>query len=99
MLEGLLLALAVLVAIYLLIIFMAYFVFKRILGKPKAYVVYRNDSSNVEEIMMDNHYFGFGGVGDGYCYGHQSFDCLGKLSDREREAISNAEEQVREITE
>jgi len=33
-------------------------------------------------------YGGYGG--DGFCYTHQSFSCIDKLSDEERQAISDA---------
>jgi len=37
--------------------------------------------------------FGHGdGGGDGFCYAHQSFDCIERLTDEEKLVVKNAEE-------
>lgn len=47
-----------------------------------------SDSRTGEEIIqLGEHRFQFGGVGDGFCYGHQSFDCLDNLTVEERTAL------------
>lgn len=37
-----------------------------------------------------SHHFGFGGPGGGYCYKHQSFSCLEKLTRRQRTKLDKA---------
>lgn len=53
----------------------------------EATVTYYDPINDVQGIEVGTHYFEFGGQGDGYCYKHQSFDCLDNLSDEEREAL------------
>lgn len=59
--------------------------------KMKAKVVYFNVFDDVEQIELGEHLLQFGGVGDAYCYGHNSFDCLDALTNDEREALRKAE--------
>ncbi len=56
----------------------------------KATVVYV-DSSGHEEIEVNGHRIQYGGIGDRYCYTHQSFDCADELSAEEQEAVAIAE--------
>jgi hypothetical protein len=53
----------------------------------KAETVYVNTVDGSEEVKLGDHLFQFGGQGDGYCYGHQTFDCLENLTDEENEAL------------
>ena len=48
------------------------------------------DGSEIIELST-GHRIQAGGMGDGYCYGHQSFDCLEHLSDEELVAYGDAE--------
>lgn len=60
------------------------------IGPPaplRAVRVYYDPVNDTEEIELGAHHFGFGGQGDGYCYGHQSFDCIDNLTNEEREAL------------
>jgi hypothetical protein len=57
----------------------------------KAKVVYYDPISDVEQIEVNSHNIQFGGAGDGYCYTHQSFTCCDNLSEKEWNAIENAE--------
>lgn len=50
--------------------------------------------NDISECCVNGHCFEFGGPGDGFCYEHQSFDCLENLSPEEREAVDRAEYQV-----
>lgn len=49
-----------------------------------------------EEIDVNGHriQYGHGTGGDGFCYAHQSFDCVDNLTAAEREAVHNAESEV-----
>jgi len=60
-------------------------------GEHKARVTYVSDRDGSEIIELDDHEFQMGGIGDGYCYSHCTFDCLDNLTDAEREALKNAE--------
>ena len=43
-------------------------------------------------VGVNDHEIQFGGPdGDGFCYSHQSFDCLPLLSNKERMAIDDLE--------
>ena len=57
----------------------------------KAKRTYFDIFNDVEEIELGEHVLQFGGMGDGYCYGHQSFDCMEALTDEELEALRKAE--------
>lgn len=57
----------------------------------RAEVVWFSDVTGEEQVRLGDHDFGFGGVGDGYCYGHQSFDCIENLTPDERRALTAAE--------
>lgn len=46
---------------------------------------------DISVCEVNGHRIEFGGQGDGYCYAHQSFDCLDNLSDQEKAAIDDAE--------
>lgn len=51
------------------------------------------DDVNGTEMVKTStgHHLQYGGpAGDGYCYGHQSFDCLARLTREERDAINAA---------
>lgn len=49
-------------------------------------------SNGIESVTYVNgHEIQDGGVGDGYCYGHQSFDCVEKLTVEERAAMNIAD--------
>lgn len=58
----------------------------------KARVVYTCPRTSAEQIEVGSHSIQFGGgvQGDGYCYRHQSFDCVENLTDEEREAVHEA---------
>lgn len=55
-----------------------------------AKVVYYSPSHDVEHIELEEHVLQFGGMGDGYCYGHESFDCMEELSAEDLDAIRRA---------
>lgn len=55
-----------------------------------ATIVFTDRINNIEQIRLGDHLFEFGGHGDGYCYGHQSFKCLKQLTDAEYEALNGA---------
>jgi hypothetical protein len=58
----------------------------------KATVVYRSLSDGMEQIVVNGHNIQFGGRdGDGFCYAHQSFDCVRELSHEEHCAVMAAE--------
>ncbi len=61
------------------------------MGQVTARVVYTSEIDGSEEVELGAHRFQFGGVGDGFCYGHQSFDCLDALTAEERTALQEAE--------
>lgn len=49
---------------------------------------YRDGS---EMVKVGTHHFQFGGMnGDGYCYPHQTFDCLRDLTPEESRALNEA---------
>ncbi len=56
----------------------------------QATVVYYDAINDVELIECNGHRIQFGGQGGGYCFGHQSFDCLTNLSLEEITAFYNA---------
>jgi len=56
----------------------------------KAEISYYDGMNDITEVKLGDHHFGFGGMGDGYCYGHQSFDCLDNLSEEELKAVQEA---------
>lgn len=56
----------------------------------RAVVTYVDELDGSELVEVSGHRFQMGGQGDGYCYKHQSFDCLDRITDVEREAIKNA---------
>ncbi len=58
----------------------------------KAVRTYYDPINDIESIAVNGHNLEFGGVGSGYCYPHQSFDCLENLTDEERLALHNAED-------
>lgn len=54
----------------------------------KAAITYTGRNGDVE-IKVNGHMIQFGGAdGDGYCYAHQSFDCLDNLTTAEWSAIN-----------
>lgn len=57
-----------------------------------AWVTYRDERDGTKIIKSSTgHEIQYGGAnGDGYCYGHQSFDCIDKLTAEERAAIKGA---------
>jgi hypothetical protein len=59
--------------------------------KMKAERVFYDAWNDVEEIRLGDHLIQFGGMGDGYCYGHQDFDCLENMTDEELKALREAE--------
>lgn len=59
-------------------------------GQPVATVEYSDNLQGEEVIAFRDHRFQIGGQGDGYCYGHQSFECLDQLSTIERRVIAEA---------
>ena len=63
----------------------------------KAKIVYTH-SDGAEEIECNGHriQFGYGTGGDGFCYTHQSFDCIDNLTPEEQEAIRFAEREENE---
>lgn len=57
----------------------------------KAKVIDNGNPEYGELINVNGHQIQYGGAnGDGYCYAHQSFDCLDNLTDEEKEAVKNA---------
>lgn len=56
----------------------------------RAKLVYYDPIHNVEQIKVNGHNIQFGGNGDGYCYAHQSFDCLERITPEEQAAIDAA---------
>jgi hypothetical protein len=46
----------------------------------------------IETIKLDGHHFEFGGQGDGFCYAHQSFMCVEKLSESQKTRITAAQD-------
>lgn len=57
----------------------------------KATIKVINSMNDISSCEVNGHRFEFGGPGDGYCYEHQSFDCLDNLTDEEKKAIDEAE--------
>lgn len=60
-------------------------------GRTKATIRTVSLIHDISECRINDHKFEFGGPGDGYCYSHQSFDCLNNLTEEEKDAIDNAE--------
>ena len=59
----------------------------------KAKVIAGNPQDG-ELINVNGHRIQFGGrEGDGFCYAHQSFECIENLSEEERQAVTKAEEE------
>jgi len=57
----------------------------------EAKITYVNPTDGAENIEVNGHDIQFGGGdGDGYCYSHQSFDCVENLSEEEEKAIFKA---------
>lgn len=56
----------------------------------RAKLVYYDPVYNVEQVKVNGHNLQFGGQGDGYCYEHQSFECLEKITPEEQAAIDSA---------
>lgn len=59
------------------------------MSDPVARVTYSDPVTNIEQVAVGQHLFQFGGVGDGFCYFHQSFRCLAQLTGAERAATSD----------
>jgi hypothetical protein len=60
--------------------------------KNPAKIIFTDPINDVEQIEVGEHNIQFGGpAGDGYCYAHQSFECLGNLTPEEKSAIDNVE--------
>lgn len=60
-----------------------------------ATVTHRHPTDGAETIDTSTGHrlqYGYGSGGDGFCYTHQSFDCIESLTDDERVAIKNARE-------
>ncbi len=58
-----------------------------------AIIIYSGRSQDGEVIAVNGHEIQFGGSGgDGFCYIHQSFNCLDNLTEEERKSIQNAKE-------
>lgn len=49
------------------------------------------DGAEVLKIGDHEIQFGYGTGGDGFCYTHQSFDCIENLTEEEKKAMENAE--------
>lgn len=50
----------------------------------KASIKYIDEMKSESLVEINDHNIQFGGSnGDGYCYGHQSFDCIDNLTDDE----------------
>ncbi len=56
--------------------------------------VYEVDGAEVIHVNGHELQFGYGTGGDGYCYGHQSFDCIDNLTDEEKEALKAPDYEV-----
>lgn len=57
----------------------------------KAYITSVHPVNGAETIDVNGHKLQYGGAdGDGYCYGHQSFQCMERLSVEEQKAIDVA---------
>jgi hypothetical protein len=54
---------------------------------PVATVTYYDAVNDIEQVALNGHEFQFGGTGSGYCYTHQSFDCLDQITTAEQEAL------------
>ena len=62
-----------------------------------AKVKYTSDRDGHEVIEVNGHVIQFGGAeGDGFCYGHQSFVCINKLTEEEWSAVRKATAVVEE---
>lgn len=55
----------------------------------EAKIVYvdRIDGAELIEVGTHKIQYGYGSGGDGFCYNHQSFDCIDNLTDEEQEAV------------
>lgn len=53
----------------------------------KAVLLYYDPINDISEVKLGEHHVGFGGPGDSYCYGHQSFDCWDNFTSAERDAL------------
>lgn len=51
--------------------------------------MYENPHNSIQGVELGDHYFEFGGMGDGYCYTHQTFKCLDNLSPAEWAALAD----------
>jgi len=60
----------------------------------RAKVTYIHPVDGSETIECNGHsiQYGHGSGGDGYCYSHQSFDCIENLTKEEQEAIRRADD-------
>lgn len=57
----------------------------------EAHVVHVDDADSSYTVAVNGHKLQFGGRdGDGYCYSHQTFECVDNLTDAEAAAIDNA---------
>ena len=56
----------------------------------KAFVESQGERGDWELITVNGHRLQYGGEGDGYCYEHQTFECIERLTEEEREAVRNA---------
>lgn len=57
----------------------------------KATIRVVNSIYDISEALVNGHKFEFGGPGDGFCYAHQSFNCLDNLTNEEKKALDDAE--------
>lgn len=58
-----------------------------------ATITHVNDRDGAETIKISTGHeiqFGYGDGGDGFCYAHQSFDCVETLTPDEQEAVKRA---------
>jgi len=57
----------------------------------RARILHYDPVHNIEQIAVNGHEIQYGGGdGDGYCYAHQSFDCIERLTPAEQRAIDAA---------
>jgi hypothetical protein len=56
----------------------------------EARITFEDPSTGLVQVEVGGHEIQFGGSdGDGYCYAHQSFDCLDHLEPSETEAVAD----------
>jgi hypothetical protein len=58
-----------------------------------ANVVHTHHLDGAQTILLSTGHeiqFGYGDGGDGFCYAHQSFNCIESLTDDEKRAIKDA---------